>query len=142
MRRPIKRKALTYKYKIVMLVDDNELDNFINQKIIESSFFAEKIYINTSGSSALEFLKNLAVNKKLVEALIPDVIFLDINMPLMDGFQFMDEYYKLQKEIKGKTKIVILTTSMSARDKEMATKYGAAISFINKPLNEDSLSKI
>ena len=142
MRRPIKRKVLTYKYKIVMLVDDTELDNFINQKIIESSFFAEKIYTNTSGQSALEFLKNLAVNKKLVQALIPDLIFLDINMPLMDGFQFMDEYCKLQKEIRGKTKIVILTTSISDRDKEMATKYGEAISFINKPLNEASLSKI
>ena len=142
MRKPIKRKTLTYKYQTVMLIDDNELDNFINQKIIESSFFAEKIYINTSGASALEFLKNLLVNKKLVNALIPDLIFLDINMPLMDGFQFMDEYDKLSKELKGKTKIVILTTSMSVRDKEMATKYGDTISFINKPLNEESLSII
>lgn len=57
MKKPIKRKKPSYKYHTVMLIDDNELDNFINQKIIESNFFAENIYVNTSGISALEFLK-------------------------------------------------------------------------------------
>lgn len=142
MRTPIKRKAPVYKYQTVMLVDDNELDNFINQKIIESSSFAERIYVNTSGASALDFLKNLLVNKKMTKALLPDLIFLDINMPLMDGFQFIDEYNKLPKEIKQKTKIIILTTSICGRDKEMALKYGDAISFINKPLTEESLSNL
>ena len=59
MRKPIEEKKTTYKYQTVMLVDDNELDNFIHQKIIEGCRFAEKIYVNTSGISALEFLKNI-----------------------------------------------------------------------------------
>ena len=79
MRKPIKRKEPDYRFDIAMLIDDNELDNFINQKIIESSFFAKNIYVNTSGNSALEFLKNLQVNTELIDKLIPDVIFIDIN---------------------------------------------------------------
>ena len=142
MRKPIKRKEPDYKFDIAMLIDDNELDNFINQKIIESSFFAKNIYVNTSGNSALEFLKNLQVNTELIDKLIPDVIFIDINMPLMDGFQFIDEYQKLSKAIKNKSRLVILTSSISMYDKNLASKYGEKVLFINKPLNEDSLALI
>lgn len=74
--------------------------------------------------------------------LTPDVIFIDINMPLMDGFQFVEEYLKLAKTLKIKSKLVILTSSISSADKEMATKYGSDILFINKPLNEKALDSI
>ena len=142
MRKPIKRKEPNYKYHTVMLVDDNELDNFINQKVIEGNFFAEKIYVNTSGASALEFLKNLLVAKDEVNDLIPEVIFVDINMPLMDGFQFIDEYDKLPESARNNTKLAILTTSISIQDKEKASKYGDRILFINKPLNEENLDNL
>jgi CheY-like chemotaxis protein len=102
--KPTKTKKITYKHRTAMLVDDNELDNFINQKIIESNYFAEKIYVNTTGASALELLKNLFVNKELVDVLMPDIIFVDINMPLMDGFQFIDQFLKLPEKIKKKSK--------------------------------------
>ncbi|HXU25617.1 MAG TPA: response regulator [Bacteroidia bacterium] len=142
MKKPIKKKKPAYKYHTVMLIDDNELDNFINQKIIESNLFAENIYVNTSGVSALEFLKNILVTKDLADNLIPNVIFIDINMPLMDGFQFVEEYLKLSDNIKTKSKLVILTSSISTDDKNMAAKYGSEILFINKPLNEKSLDSI
>ncbi|HKC67478.1 MAG TPA: response regulator [Bacteroidia bacterium] len=142
MKKPIKRKKPTYKYHTIMLIDDNELDNFINQKIIESNLFAENIYVNTSGISALEFLKNILATKDLANNLTPDVIFIDINMPLMDGFQFVDEYMKLSKSIKHKSKLVILTSSISSDDKEMAAKYGNNVLFVNKPLNEKVLDSI
>ena len=142
MKKPINRKEPLYKYQVVMLIDDNELDNFINQKIIESSLFSKKIYVNSSGVSALEFLKNLLVAEKLVSDLMPAVIFIDINMPLMDGFQFIDEYLKLPKNTKRKTKLIILTSSINPSDREMSVKYGDIITFINKPLNEESLALI
>jgi CheY-like chemotaxis protein len=142
MKKPINRKKPAYKYHTIMLIDDNELDNFINQKIIESNFFADNIYVNTSGISALEFLKNILTTKNLTENLIPNVIFIDINMPLMDGFQFIEEYLKLAKTIKNKSKLVILTSSLSAEDKNKASMFGDEIIFINKPLNEESLSSI
>jgi len=142
MKKPINRKKPTYKYHTIMLIDDNELDNFINQKIIEGNFFAENIYVNTSGISALEFLKNILATKSLTDNLIPNVIFIDINMPLMDGFQFVEEYLKLSKNIKNKSKLVILTSSLSAEDKNRALMLGDKIIFINKPLNEESLNLI
>jgi CheY-like chemotaxis protein len=140
MKKPIKQKKPVYKYNTVMLIDDNELDNFINHKIIEGSFFAENIYVNTSGVSALEFLKNILITKTPINTLIPDVIFIDINMPLMDGFQFMDEYFKLSKKMKQKSKLVILTSSISTQDKNIASKYGNEVIFLNKPLHEESLA--
>jgi CheY-like chemotaxis protein len=142
MKKPINRKKPAYKYHTIMLIDDNELDNFINQKIIESTFFADNIYVNTSGISALEFLKNILTTKNLTENLIPNVIFIDINMPLMDGFQFIEEYLKLAKTIKNKPKLVILTSSLNAEDKNKASMLGGEIMFINKPLNDESLSSI
>ena len=79
MRKTFKDKKPKFKYKIVMLIDDCELDNFINQKTIEANFFAEKIYLNTSALSAFELLKNLNLNTSLADELMPQVIFIDIN---------------------------------------------------------------
>lgn len=140
MKKPISKKEPIYKYSIAMLIDDNELDNFINQKIIESSFFAKQIYVCTNGFSALEFFKNIQANKSILNSLVPDIIFVDINMPFIDGFQFINEYLKQSKETK--TKMVILTSSISPLDKELAESYGKNVTFINKPLNESILATI
>jgi CheY-like chemotaxis protein len=142
MKKPIKRKEPIYKYQRAMLIDDNEMDNFINQKILEGVFFAKTIYVNTNGLSALEFLKNINSTKDLTENIMPEVIFIDINMPLMDGFQFTDELIKLTKGMKTKPKLVILTTSINVEDKNRAAKYGTKIKFISKPLTEENLISI
>lgn len=130
------------KYKTAMLIDDNEIDNFINQKMIESTNFAERIYVNTNGKSALEFMENLKKNKELDEDLIPEIIFLDLNMPIMDGFQFLQEFEKLGKPITGKPRIVILTTSINPADRIFLTKNKYVLKFINKPLTQAFLDKI
>ena len=80
-------------YKAIMLIDDNEIDNLINQKIIEASNICDYIFTHTGGKSAIEFLRNIekiapiTCNKGL-----PELIFLDIDMPLMDGFQYNKQY--------------------------------------------------
>jgi CheY-like chemotaxis protein len=86
----MKRKEPSYRYKYAMLLDDNELDNFINQKIIESNFFATNVYVNTSSKSALEFLNNLSISSTEKLNIFPEIIFVDLNMPMMDGFQFIE----------------------------------------------------
>ena len=130
------------KHKTAMLIDDNEIDNFINQKMIEGTNFAERIYVNTSGKSALEFLVNLQRDKNLDKDLIPDIIFLDINMPLMDGFQFLKEFEKLGEPIIRKSKIVMLTTSINPEDRIFSDKNKYILKFISKPLNQSYLDRL
>ncbi|MDP2385427.1 MAG: response regulator [Bacteroidota bacterium] len=142
MRKTIKIKKVAFKFPTVMLIDDNELDNFINQKVIEINSFSEKIYVNSSGVSALEFLKNLCVNQALLNEARPSVIFVDINMPFMDGFQFIEQFYKLPQELSKNSKVVILTSSFNPADKEIAGKINKDIIFLNKPLTPESLELI
>ena len=88
----MKRKEPNYKYNYTMLLDDNELDNFINQKTIEATNFSNKVYINTGSKSALEFLNNLAISSTDKFDIFPEIIFIDINMPMIDGFQFIENF--------------------------------------------------
>src|SRR6187397_1992235 len=103
---------MSTRYPLVMLVDDNELDNFINKKLVEGDSFASETTIHTSGESALEYLKGYASESSR----IPDLIFLDIMMPEMDGFAFLDAFDKLPDSVKSKCRIVMLSTSDSFKD--------------------------
>ena len=138
----MKAKKPTTRYQTAMLVDDNEIDNLINQKMLEGTNFAERIYVYTSGKSALEFLKNLQRDKNLDKELIPDIVFLDINMPLMDGFQFLSEFEELDVQITQKSKIVMLTTSINPSDRERSDQSDFVLTFINKPLTQEYLDGI
>lgn len=128
-------------YKIVMLVDDNEIDNLINQKMIEAAAITDIIYTHTGAKSAIEFLRNVE-KLEIADQVLPDVIFLDIDMPLMDGFQFLDEFEKLSEPTRKKSKIVMLTSSINPQDFDRSKKYRSVRLYLNKPLSHDSLVKL
>jgi CheY-like chemotaxis protein len=129
------------KYHTVMLIDDNEIDNLINQKMIEAASIAENIYTHTGAKSAIEFLRNME-KLEVADKVLPDVIFLDIDMPLMDGFQFLDEFEKLTNVAKKKCKIVMLTSSINPQDFNRSKKYENVRLYLNKPLSHDSIIKL
>ena len=138
----MKRKDPVCKYNYAMLLDDNELDNFINQKTLEANDFAHKIYVNTSSKSALEFLNNLEISSNDKFDIFPEIIFIDINMPMIDGFQFIDNFKeKFNKRFK-EVKIIILTSSICDSDRVKANKISKNILFLNKPLTKDALNQI
>lgn len=121
-----------------MLIDEDEIDNIINQKIIESNNFSEKVMVFQTGTEALDFLRS---NAKVAENL-PDLIFLDINMPIMDGFQFLEEFEKLETPILNKSKIIMLSSSISPRDIDRAASNRFVKKYLNKPLNSRYLQAI
>jgi CheY-like chemotaxis protein len=138
----MKIKEPKCKYANVMLIDDNELDNFINEKTIEANRFAKKVYVATSAKSAIEFLSNMVVMGVAVSDMHPKVIFIDINMPLMDGFQFVEFFKKNLENQVSDTKLVILTSSVYHEDRQKALNISKDIFFINKPLTADMLAKL
>ncbi|MFM8912616.1 MAG: response regulator [Flammeovirgaceae bacterium] len=129
------------KYRTVMLIDDNEIDNLINQKMIEAAAIAENIYTHTGAKSAIEFLKNME-KMDVADKVLPDVIFLVIDMPLMDGFQFLHEFEKLAPGTKKKSRIVMLTSSINPQDFSRSKKYPNVKLYLNKPLSHDSIVKL
>lgn len=126
------------KFTTVMLIDDNEIDNLINQKMIEAASVTENIYTHTGAKSAIEFLRNME-KMDMADKVLPDVIFLDIDMPLMDGFQFLDEFEKLSATAKKKCKIVMLTSSINPQDFNRSKKYTNVKLYLNKPLSHESI---
>jgi CheY-like chemotaxis protein len=130
------------KYSSTMLIDDSEIDNFINQKMMEGYAFADHIYVHTSGKSALEFISNIQALGPEGKKLIPEVIFLDINMPILDGFQFVNEFEKLSAAAGSKSKIYILTSSINPADIEKSKRLSAVTGYFSKPLTKEILESV
>lgn len=127
-----------FKYKKAMIVDDDEIDLFITKKMIEDNHFAEEISIHLNAKSALDYLKNNEANPDE----LPSVIFLDIIMPVMDGFGFLEEFDKMNDIIRKKCKIVLLSTSESFQDLNKANKNKYVAKFLTKPLLKEALEAI
>lgn len=136
------RKEPKYKYENVMLLDDSELDNFINEKIIEANHFARRVYTTTSAKSALEFINNLIIMGEQFSEAYPDVIFIDINMPMMDGFQFVEMFERNTAGYTKKPKLAILTSSVNHEDVQKAKDLSKNIVFLNKPLAAEMLNSL
>jgi len=123
---------------LVMLVDDNDTDNFISKRIIEITKFAKNVEIKNSGKSALEYLDEHKDNPDK----LPNIIFLDINMPIVDGFVFLYEFEKFSDIVKDKCKVIILSSSDNKRDIDKIVNNDHVIKFITKPLTENALNEI
>jgi CheY-like chemotaxis protein len=124
------------KYATVLLVDDNPMDNLVHSQLITGSGFAKKTTAFESAKATLDFLKT-ASNEEL-----PQLIFLDIIMPVMDGFQFLEEFEKLGERITTRCKVVMLSSSDSFKDLNRANKNKLVRKFLNKPLTIEMLAAI
>ena len=114
----------------ILLVDDNDIANFLSEMVLTKMGF-NNIKIVTDGKQALDSLKteNCA-----------DLVFLDINMPVMDGFSFL---IQVEKEfLCTQMKVVILTSSIRQKDKDRASQFSSVVDYIEKPLNQDKVQQV
>ncbi len=120
-------------FKNCLLIDDNYIDNFVTRKILESGNFAEIITVVRSATEAIESLANGEVK--------PDVIFLDVRMPLMSGFEFLEAYDKIPID-KGGIKIFMLSSSLDPHDMRKSTDNKYITQFIHKPLTQKAIEEL
>ena len=119
-----------------MLVDDDEHTNFLNKAIIRHAQFAEEVIAQMTAEEALNYIKRHQATGDL-----PDLIFLDINMPLMDGWDFMEQYSRLL--LNGSApKVIMLTSSINPKDEKRAAQIDGIAGFRSKPLSRDVLNEI
>jgi CheY-like chemotaxis protein len=122
------------RYKTCLLIDDNYIDNFVTRKILQGGNFVEDIIVRQSPDEAIESL--------LTGAIAPDVIFLDIRMPLMSGFEFLEEYDKLVFPNKENIKIYMLSSSLDPTDMQKSGLNKHITNFIHKPLTQKALEEV
>lgn len=122
----------------VLLIDDDESTNFINEIVIDNEGCAEKVLSIDSGEHALKLLNSL----KAEEALRPDLIFLDVNMPGMNGWEFLQEYEQLPQKTRENSVVIMLTTSPNPDDKHRAEGIPEVKEFVNKPLTGEMIREI
>lgn len=130
------------KLKNILLVDDDEITNYINSDLIESCGITEKISIALNGKEALDYIMK-AHEAKDSTYVVPDLILLDINMPVMNGFQFLENYNYLQNDNKFSSIVTMLTTSLIKDEVSRALSMDNIVKgYIEKPLTKEVVMQI
>lgn len=126
------------KLKNILLIDDSESDNFYHARKIRKMGITDNIHICYSGHEALEYLKSEFEGNHPQ----PTLIFLDINMPGMNGWEFLEEYENLEVAQQGEVVLTMLSNSIDVRDQEKAGSYRTVRGYYSKPLSEKYLTSI
>lgn len=124
---------MTASYHTCLLIDDNYIDNFVTSRLLENSKFADKIIVCQSSSEAIEMLREGTVK--------PDVIFLDLRMPIMDGFEFLQAYDTLTIDKTG-IKVFMLSSSLDPTDIKRSFDNKYITQFLHKPLTKKILEEL
>ncbi|MBC8084434.1 MAG: response regulator [Hymenobacter sp.] len=126
------------KLRCTLLVDDDTTTNYLNRKLLEKLDVTEQVMVALNGEEALEVLKTQCSE---ASRSCPALVFLDINMPQMNGFEFLSVYVQLPLPQRGAIVIVMLTTSLHPHDMERLQQFPVA-GFLNKPLNKDKVNDV
>jgi CheY-like chemotaxis protein len=126
-----------YLFEKIMAIDDSFTDRLITEKMTRKFFFAHSVISFNFAPDALEYLRSMSITHHDW----PKLIFLDICMPTMDGFQFLDAYEKIPGASLRKS-VVVLSSTQNSSDLQRVDRYSSVLSFIEKPLNKEKLDKL
>jgi CheY-like chemotaxis protein len=129
---------MTHRKKL-MIIEDDEVFVFITMEIIKDTGYPDdEITVSSNGKEAIAFLKTAVDNQEL----LPEVIFLDLNMPVMDGWEFLDEFTLLKHRFKHKVTVYIVSSSVSPHDVQRAKDITDVSDFIVKPVTKERFIEI
>ena len=126
------------KFESVMIIDDNAIDLYISSRLIIKNYFGKKVLEYSDANEALKYLQDNQHNISV----LPQVIFVDIYMPLMSGFEFLEAYEKLPSDLKNYCKVYIISSTIDDDDIQRARTDKNVISFQVKPINKEFLNRI
>lgn len=124
--------------KNILVIDDNETDLLIAQIVLQKAGFNGIITIKNSVNTGMEYLLSIENNTESW----PEIIFLDINMPLVNGFGFLDSFENLSKSFVEKVKIAVLSSSDNKKDADKFSSKKYVIDFMSKPLSIESFKRL
>lgn len=123
----------------LFLIDDDEIYLFTMKRMIEKNNLVNNVHEFKNGFDAIEFLNKVAINNHV---LLPDIIFLDINMPVMDGWSFMDVFSLLKPKLSKKIEVYMISSSINQSDIDRAKSITDISDFIVKPIGTEQLKNI
>jgi CheY-like chemotaxis protein len=128
----------TKKYNRILIIDDDFTSTYLTKLALEDMQIAEQVLTADNGQEGLQLVKQYCLNEDVAKQECPDLILLDINMPVMNGFEVLDELQSIGQSNLIQAKIVVLTSSESPRDKAKMLSFGVK-KFLTKPLTEDKI---
>ncbi|MEQ8364230.1 MAG: response regulator [Cyclobacteriaceae bacterium] len=123
---------------VICIIDDDDVYQYTVTRALKSDSLAKKILVFSDGEEAIDFLADNIANKEN----LPDVIFLDVNMPIMDGWQFLEEYVKMKPRVGKQITIYMVTSSVDPVDVERAEKFSEISDYLVKPIHPDQIREL
>ena len=127
--------------ELACIIDDDKIYVNLVKKIIEIKKLSENLLIYKNGKEALDYFKN-SMSSVTHEDLLPDIIFLDLNMPVMDGWEFLNEFLKIKNNLNKKITLYVVSSSIDPRDLERAKSFNMVTDYLIKPIELKKFEKI
>ncbi|MFV8280913.1 response regulator [Christiangramia marina] len=128
------------KVELACIIDDDKIYVNLVKKIIEIKKLSENLLIYKNGKEALDYFKNSMSSTH--EDLLPDIIFLDLNMPVMDGWEFLNEFLKIKNNLNKKITLYVVSSSIDPRDLERVKSFNMVTDYLIKPIELKKFEKI
>lgn len=129
------------KVELACIIDDDKIYVNLVKKIIEIKKLSENLLIYKNGKEALDYFKSIMENAT-DEDKLPDIIFLDLNMPVMDGWEFLNEFIKIKNNLNKKITLYVVSSSIDPRDLERARSINLVTDYLIKPIELKKFEKI